>query len=85
MAIPSRKKSKATAVTVACSCSVPCPLCECKLTTTAPLKQPRPDADLATALRKFESELRDYHEESGDRVALRDAECCAALLEAEHE
>jgi hypothetical protein len=36
---------------------------------------------LTAFLKRHERELRDYHEQTGDRIALHHAEFCAALLE----
>ncbi len=45
------------------------------------LTRPVPGTALTAFLKRHERELRDYHEQTGDRIALHHAEFCAALLE----
>lgn len=44
-------------------------------------QRPVPGTALTAFLKRHERDLRDYHDQTGDRIALSHAEMCCALLE----
>jgi hypothetical protein len=75
------RNSKTPGTTGACICAKRYFKCDCQISTKTQAVQPRPGTALSAFLKRYEIELREYAELTGDRVALRHAEYCAALLE----